>query len=74
MEKKFLQSVRGVTRMNRVMNEEVRCKVGLREKMGYRLNRKVLKRFVQVERMSGERFTKNTSLGWRLDAVLARGG
>ena len=40
--------------MDRGGNDEVRCRVGVRDKMSDTVDRKVLKWFGHVERMSGE--------------------
>ena len=40
--------------MDRLRNEEVSGEVGAREKKSDSLNRRVLKRFENVERLSGE--------------------
>ena len=45
--------MRGLTKMDKWKNEEVGRRVGMSENMSDRVNRKVLKWFVDVERMSG---------------------
>ena len=58
MEMRCLRSMCGVTRMDRLRNEVVRERVGVDEKLSERVDRKVLKWYGHVERMSGERLTK----------------
>ena len=58
MKMKCLGSVCGATRMERLGNEEVRRRVGVKEKTGGRVDRKILKWFGHVKRMSGQWLTK----------------
>ena len=55
---KCLCSMCGVTRMDSWRTEVVRRKVGVSEKMSDRVDRKVLKCFRHVERMSGKLLTR----------------
>ena len=52
------RSMCGVTRMESRRNEEVRRKVSVKEDMSERVDRKMLKWFGHVERMSEERFIR----------------
>ena len=58
LENKCLQGMCGVTRMHRWRNDEVRRRVCVRQKMSHTVDRRVLKRFRQVKRMSGEYLAK----------------
>ena len=48
--------------MDRARNKEVRCRVGVREKMSDKVDRKKLKKLRHVERMGEERLTKRVHL------------
>ena len=54
----FLRKMYGLTELNIWMKEEVRHRVGVREKLSDRVNRKFFKRFRHVERMHGERLAR----------------
>ncbi|KAK7882210.1 hypothetical protein WMY93_028384 [Mugilogobius chulae] len=58
MEMKCLRSMCGVTRMDRVRNEEVRRRTGVVRELADRAERKALGWFGHVERMEGERLVK----------------
>ena len=57
-EMKCLRNMCRVTRMDRLRNEVVRERVGVRENMSKRVDRKMLKWFGHIERMKSERLTK----------------
>ena len=57
IEVKCLWNICRMNWMYRVGNEEVRCIVGVREKVSGRVDRKVLKCFRQVYRMTEEQMT-----------------
>ena len=71
-EMRCLRSMCGVTRWDRLRNEEVRERVGVPEKMSNRVDRKVLKWFGHVERMGGERLTKRVYMS-EVEGVRGRG-
>ena len=58
IEMKCSQSMWGVTKRDRCRNEKMRFRVGVREKINYRVFGKVLKWFRDAERLSGERWIK----------------
>ena len=51
LETKCLRSLVGVSRMNRVMNEQVRRKAGIERELASRADQRVLRWFGNVERM-----------------------
>ena len=51
LEMKCLRSLVGVSRMDRVRNEEVRRRAGIEIELASRAEQRVLKLFVHVERM-----------------------
>ena len=57
-EMQCLRNMCGVTRWNRLRNVAVRERVGVKEELSKRVDRKVLKWFGHVERMGDERLTK----------------
>ena len=63
MEMRCLRSMCGMTRMDRLRNEVVRERLGVEEKLSERVDRKVLKWYWHVERMSGERLTNQIKSG-----------
>ena len=50
LEMKCLRSLAGVSRMDRVRNEEVRRRVGIEMELASRADQRVLRRFGHVER------------------------
>ena len=54
LELKSIRSMCGAARMDRGRNEELKRKVGVKEKLSDRVDRKVLKCFGYVERLGGE--------------------
>ena len=82
LEMKCLRSLVGVSRMDRVMNEEVRRRAGIEKELESRADQRVLKWFGHVERMdeyrmarrvlmaevSGGRIRGRPRLGW-MDGV-----
>ena len=82
IEMKCLRSLVGVSRMDRVRNEEVRRRAGIERELASRVDRRVLRWFGHVERMdgysmvrrvlmaevSGGRVRGRPRLGW-IDAV-----
>ncbi len=58
MEMRCLRNMCGVTRMDRVRNEEVPWRTGLVKELAERAEQGVLKRFGHVERMEEERLVK----------------
>ena len=87
LEMKCLKSLVGVSRMDRVKNEEVRMRVGIEIELESRADQRVLRWFGQVERMdeylmarrvlvaevSGERVRGRQRLGWMDGAKVALG-
>ena len=51
LEMKCLRSLVGVSRMDRVMNEEVHSRAGIERELASRANQRVLRWFGHVERM-----------------------
>merc|ERR1712121_444092 len=60
-EMQCLRNMCGVTRWNRLRNVAVRERVGVKENMCERVDKKVLKWFGHFERMGDERLTKKVS-------------
>ena len=58
MEMKCLRSMCGVTRMDRVRNEEVRRRTGVRKELSGRAEQSVLRWFGHMERMDEDRMVK----------------
>jgi len=58
MEMRCLRSIVGVSRMDRVRNEEVRRRAGVDRSLSERVDQKVLRWFGHMERMEGERLVK----------------
>ncbi|XP_076038213.1 uncharacterized protein LOC143023538 isoform X2 [Oratosquilla oratoria] len=58
LEMKCLRSMIGVTRLDRVRNEEVRRRTGVERELGDRVDERVLGWFGHMERMSEERLVK----------------
>ena len=65
MEMRCLRSMLGVSRVDRVRNEEVRRKTGVGRKLSDRLDQKVLGWYGHMERMNEERLTKRV---WSAEA------
>ena len=57
-EMKCLRSMAGVSRLDRLRNEEVRERTGIRKELAARVDSNVLRWFGHVERMENERLTK----------------
>ena len=72
MEMNCLRNMCGVTRRDRVRNEEVRERVGVDIALADRVEERVLSWFGHVERMSGERMTKRV-YGSSVGGVRGRG-
>ena len=58
MEMKCLSSMCGVTRIDRISNEEIRRRVRVQNKLSGRVENYVLRWFVHVERMDDEKMAK----------------
>ena len=58
LEMKFLRSLVGVSRMNRVWNEEVRRRAGIERKLASRADQRLLRWFGHVERMDVYRLAR----------------
>ena len=58
MEMRCLRSMCGVTRRDRVRNEEVRRRTGVGQELADRAEKRVLSWFGHVERMTEERLTR----------------
>ena len=85
LEMKRLRSLVGVSRMDRVRNEEVRSRAGIERELASRVDQRVLRWFGQVERMdeyrkarrvlmaevSGEQVRGRPRLGWMDGAKVA---
>ena len=85
LEMKCLRSLVGVSRMNRVRNEEVRRRAGIERELASRADQRVLRWFGHVERMdeyrmarrvlmaevSGRRVQGRPRLGWMDGAKVA---
>ena len=72
MEMRCLRSMVGVSRVDRVRNEEVRRRVGVDRSLADRVDQRVLRWYGHMERMNEERLTKRV---WRaeVDGVRPRG-
>ena len=67
-EMKCLRSMTGVSRLDRVRNEVVRARTGVRRKLSARVDMNVLRWLSHVERMDNERLLKkimNAKVGGR---------
>ena len=58
LEMKFLRSLVGVSRMDRVRNEEMRMKAGIERELASRADQRVLRWFGNVERMDDYRMAR----------------
>ena len=61
----------GVSRLDRVRNEVVRARTGVRKKLTARVDMNVLRRFGHVERMDNERLLKKV-MNAKVDGRSAR--
>ena len=57
-ERKCLRSMTGVSRLDRIRNEVVRARTGVRRELATRIDMNVLRWFGHVERMDNERLLK----------------
>ena len=71
-EMRCLRSMCGVSRLDRLRNEEVRERTGVREELADRVDKNVLRWFGHVERMDDERLLKRV-VNARVDGRGARG-
>ena len=58
IEMKCLRNMTGVSRLDRVRNEVVRARTGVRRELAARVDMNVLRWFCHVERMENERLLK----------------
>ena len=72
-EMKCLRSMTGVSRLDRVRNEVVRARTGMRRALAARVDMNVLRWFGHVERMDNERLLKKV-MNAKVDGRSARGG
>ena len=72
-EMKGLKSMTGVSRLDRVRNEVVRARTGVRRELAARVDVNVLRWFGHVERMDNERLLKKLT-GEVLEGGLGLGG
>ena len=70
LEMKCLRSLVGVSRMNRIKNEEVRRGAGIERELTSRADQRVLRWFWHVERMDEYRMDRRVLMvkvsGWRV--------
>ena len=71
-EMKCLRSMTGVSRLDRVRNEVVRARTGVRRDLAARVDVNVLRWFGHVERMDNERLLKKV-MNAKVDGISARG-
>ena len=71
-EMKCLRSMTGVSRLDRVRNEVVRVRTGVRRELAARVDMNVLRWFSHVERMDNERLLKKV-MNVKVDGRSARG-
>ena len=71
-EMKCLRSMTGVSRLDRVRNEVVRARTGVRRELAARVDVNVLRWFGHVERMDNERLLKKV-MNAEVDGRSARG-
>ena len=71
-EMKFRRSMTGVSRLNRIRNEIVRARTGVRRELAARVDMNVLRWFGNVERMGDERLLKKV-MNAKVDRRNARG-
>ena len=72
-EMKCLRSMTGVSRVNRVRNEVVRARTGVRSELAARVDMNVLRWFCHVERMDNERLLKKV-MNAKLTGEVLEGG
>ena len=60
---KCLKTMAGVSRLDRLRNEEVRERMGVRKELAARVDMNVLRWFGHVERMENERLLKIFAIG-----------
>ena len=70
-EMKCLRSMTGVSRLDRVRNEVVRARTGVRKELATRVDMNVLRWFGHVERMDNERLLKKV-MNMKVDGRSAR--
>ena len=73
-ETKCLRSMTGVSRLDRVRNEVVRARTGVRRKLAARVDMNILRWFGHVERMDNERLLKKLMNAKVLEGGLGLGG
>ena len=77
LEMKCLRSLAGVSRMDRVRNEEVRRRAGIGRKLASRVDQRVLRWFGHLERMNESRLARRVMTaevgGWRVRSRLRIG-
>ena len=71
-EMKCLRSMAGVSRFDRLRNEEVRERAGVRKELAAKVDMNVLRWFGHVERMDNERLTKRV-MNAKVDGRNVRG-
>ena len=71
-EMKCLRSMTGVSRLDRVRNEVVRARTGVRRELAARVDMNVLRWFSHVERMGNERLLKKV-MNAKVNGRSARG-
>ena len=71
-EMKCLRSMTGVSRLDRVRNEVVRARTGVRRELAARVDMNVLRWFGHVERMDNEQLLKKV-MNAKVDGRSARG-
>ena len=71
-EMKCLRNMAGVSRFDRLRNEEVREKTGVRKELAAKVDMNVLRCFGYVERMNSKRLTKRR-INAEVDGVNVRG-
>ena len=72
LEMKCLRSMTGVFQLNRVRNEVVRARTGVRRELAARVEKNVLRWFSHVERMDNEQLLKKV-MNAKVDGRSARG-
>ena len=63
LEMKCLRSLVGVSRMDRVRNEEVRRRAGIERELGSRADQRVLRWFGHMERIDDYRMARRVLIG-----------
>ena len=72
LEMKCLRSMTGVSQLNRVRNEVVRARTGVRRELAARVEKNVLRWFSHVERMDNKQLLKKV-MNAKVDGRSARG-